>query len=261
VYWSLFRLFPVLNYLFSSCLTCASREIVRARLEELAEVHGRARPGRPRVLILAPTAELAQQVCIFYPDCMRIKQLSAWMHMHRFYICLGVSSRIFMSYGCLTTAHHWTLCKRKRRKGPQRLKHPLNAVLSHVFNAPCMQVHGVAQRLSGSVPFRSCCFTGGPGRTFKTQAKLLEVIDLHTTLPVPMQPWLAGVPQQQGMVATIAPIYRRVRTGCVCLIQPELMRTMVYQIVLGLAEICVGRHSLGGRRRAGGYPWTRCYSA
>lgn len=33
-----------------------------ARLEELAEVHGRARPGKPRVLILAPTAELAQQV-------------------------------------------------------------------------------------------------------------------------------------------------------------------------------------------------------
>lgn len=32
------------------------------RLEELAEVHGRANPGRPRVLILAPTAELAQQV-------------------------------------------------------------------------------------------------------------------------------------------------------------------------------------------------------
>ncbi|CBJ31982.1 DEAD box helicase [Ectocarpus siliculosus] len=70
--------------------------VQRLRLEELAEVHGRARPGRPRVLILAPTAELAQQV------------------------------------------------------------------------------YGVAQRLSGSVPFRSCCFTGGPGRTFKTQAKLLE---------------------------------------------------------------------------------------
>ncbi|CAM9184314.1 unnamed protein product [Scytosiphon promiscuus] len=70
--------------------------VQRLRLEELAEVHGRARPGKPRVLILAPTAELAQQV------------------------------------------------------------------------------HGVAQRLSGTVPFRSCCFTGGPGRTFKTQAKLLE---------------------------------------------------------------------------------------
>eukprot|EP00752_Nemacystus_decipiens_P003764 g3465.t1 len=70
--------------------------VQRLRLEELAEVHGRARPGRPRVLVLAPTAELAQQV------------------------------------------------------------------------------HGVAQRLSGSVPFRSCCFTGGPGRIFKTQAKLLE---------------------------------------------------------------------------------------
>lgn len=32
------------------------------RLEELAKEHGRAAPGRPRVLVLAPTAELAQQV-------------------------------------------------------------------------------------------------------------------------------------------------------------------------------------------------------
>lgn len=36
--------------------------IASVRLEELAKVHGRANPGRPRVLILAPTAELAQQV-------------------------------------------------------------------------------------------------------------------------------------------------------------------------------------------------------
>lgn len=38
-----------------------------------------------------------------------------------------------------------------------------------------LQVYGVAQRLSGTVPFRSCCFTGGAGRSFKTQAKLLQV--------------------------------------------------------------------------------------
>ncbi|CAM9139506.1 unnamed protein product [Laminaria digitata] len=77
-----------------------------SRLEELAEVHGRAKPGRPRVLILAPTAELAQQV------------------------------------------------------------------------------YGVAQRLSGTVPFRSCCFTGGAGRSFKTQAKLLqEGVDVLVATP------------------------------------------------------------------------------
>eukprot|EP00904_Undaria_pinnatifida_P001837 jgi/Undpi1/11654/HiC_scaffold_36.g13949.m1 len=80
--------------------------VQRLRLEELAEVHGRAKPGRPRVLILAPTAELAQQV------------------------------------------------------------------------------YGVAQRLSGTVPFRSCCFTGGAGRSFKTQAKLLqEGVDVLVATP------------------------------------------------------------------------------
>lgn len=45
----------------ATCLPCACW-LMSTRLEELAEVHGRAKPGRPRVLILAPTAELAQQV-------------------------------------------------------------------------------------------------------------------------------------------------------------------------------------------------------
>ncbi|CAM9154515.1 unnamed protein product [Sphacelaria rigidula] len=80
--------------------------VQRLRLEELGEKDGRAAPGRPRVLILAPTAELAQQV------------------------------------------------------------------------------HGVAQLLSGTIPFRSCCFTGGPGRTFKTQAQLLqEGVDVLVATP------------------------------------------------------------------------------
>ncbi|CAM9380761.1 unnamed protein product [Discosporangium mesarthrocarpum] len=81
--------------------------VQRLRLEELAKVHGRAAPGRPRVMILAPTAELAQQV-----------------------------------------------------------------------------VHRVAQQLSASMPFRPCCFTGGLGRTLKTQAKLLqEGIDVLIATP------------------------------------------------------------------------------
>ncbi|CAM9779671.1 unnamed protein product [Ascophyllum nodosum] len=80
--------------------------VQRLRLDEQAKVQGRARPGRPRVLILAPTAELAQQV------------------------------------------------------------------------------HGVAQMLSGTVPFRSCCFTGGIGRKLKTQADLLqEGVDLLVATP------------------------------------------------------------------------------
>lgn len=40
------------------------------------------------------------------------------------------------------------------------------------------QVHGVAQMLSGTVPFRSCCFTGGTGRRLKTQSSLLQVREL-----------------------------------------------------------------------------------